>query len=227
MRLPLHEDPIDWKKVAAIWRASGRSPGTIQVYSYWARRYVRHCIAEGLVPFEHLTHARVAKYRGTEISGARRRRQGNPLDTRVAAHSLRALWCALNALGYQLPPWRDPKPAPKLSASVRSFVQYRLRQHGVAASTAPRDAYIATLFTGWLRERGRPLSRMRVVDVEDFVTECANERAAKTVAGMCSTLRAFLRYLHATGRVATDFAPAVLGPRIRWLDRRRLAPDHV
>ena len=106
-----------------------------------------------------------------------------------------------------------------MSPLVRSFVDFRLRHHGVASSTGPNDANCATRFLDWVRLRRRSVAQIRVADVDDFVTECASRLAPKTVAGMCSSLRAFLRYLHGAGRIRHDLASFVAGPRIRWGDR--------
>lgn len=212
-------ETIDWKRVIALWHASGRTAGTVALYSYWARRYVAHCVAEGRQPLACLTHAAVSRYSGGEIPSMRQRRAGRVLDLRMATHAVRALWCALLALGHRLPPWRDPPPERRMSALVRAFVEFRLHHHGVAVSTGPSDAYYATLFLAWLRRGKRAVSRARVVDVDEFVTSCAKLWAPKTVAGMCSSLRAFLRYLHATGRISVDLAWCVVGPQIRWGDR--------
>jgi integrase/recombinase XerD len=219
---------IDWKRVTAIWRASGRTPGTIDAYSYWARRYVRNCVTEGRAPLACLTRADVTKYSGCEIPVSRRRRGARLRPVSLLA-AVRALWCALTSIGHRLPPWRDRKTHVRLSRVVQLFVDYRLRHHGVAPSTAPNDAQYATLFLDWLRRGNRSIARIRVVDVDAFVTECSSRWAPKTVAGMCSSLRAFLRHLHATGRISVDLASCVVGPRIRWGDRppRTMAWDDV
>jgi len=211
-------ESIDWKRVTAIWRASGRTSATVAAYEYWARRYVRHCKARGLSPLECLTCAQVAQYTGAEVPVRHRRRTGSFSATlvRSGAH---ALWCALGTLGHQVPPWRDERPTAPMPLLVRSFVEYRLRDHGVAPSTSPRDAQVAAAFLVWIRERKRRVAGIRVIDVDEFVTDCGRKWAPKTVAGVCSTLKAFLRYLHATGRVAVDLAGSVMGPRIRWGDR--------
>jgi site-specific recombinase XerD len=58
-----------------------------------------------------------------------------------------------------------------------------------------------------------------VADIDDFVLALAAKWKPKTVAGDCSTLRAFLRFLHTTGRSPVDLAACVAAPRIRSFDR--------
>ncbi len=209
-------DTIDWKRVTEIWRKSGRAPGTIAAYAIWARRFVRHCMAKGRPPLECLTRAQVRAFVATEIRG---RFFEQPPRVSIFLSAVRALWCALGVLGHHLPPWRSDKMRPRLPQLAQSFVEYRRRHHGVAPSTSPADARLTVAFIGWLRQRKRRVARIRVVDIDEFVTDLTQKWAPKTVAGVCSTLRAFLRYLHATGRISVDLAFCVIGPHIRQGDR--------
>jgi len=211
---------INWESIVSLWRASGRTPGTIQVYAYWARRYATYCGARGKPLLAALTHASVAKFVAEQVGG-RRRRGRVPRIGSAPSNAVRALACALGALGMQVPAWRGPssRSTPTPSAIVRGFVEYRLRQRGVAKRTTWVDARVASAFLGFLRSRKRRVADTRVVDLDDFVLMLASKSAPKTVAGECSTLRAFLRYLHATDRLSADLAACVAAPRIRRLDR--------
>jgi integrase/recombinase XerD len=210
---------IDWKRVVALWRTSGRTPGTIQVYTYWARRYVTYCEARGRPLRAELTRARVETFVAKQVRGRRRGR--SPGMYSVPCHAVRALSCALGAMGAQVPAWRGPAPGSARAPSiiVRSFIEYRLRHRGVAKRTTLADARVASAFLGFLRSRRRRIAATRVADLDDFVLKLASELAPKTVAGDCSTLRALLRFLHATGRLPVDLAACVAAPRIRPLDR--------
>lgn len=221
MRVGLHVDAtIDWKRVVSLWRASGRTSGTIQVYAYWARRYATYCDARGKPLLAELTRARVEKFVADQVPG-RRRRGRAPRIGSAPCNAVRALSCALGAMGAQVPTWRGPSPrsTPTPSVIVRGFVEYRLHHRGVAKQTTWIDARVASAFLGFLRSRGRRVADTRVVDLDDFVLKLASKLAPRTVAGDCSTLRAFLRYLHATGRLKADLAACVAAPRIRRLDR--------
>ncbi|MEW5813761.1 MAG: tyrosine-type recombinase/integrase [Actinomycetota bacterium] len=99
------------------------------------------------------------------------------------------------------------------------FVEHRLRHRGVAKGTTPSDARTASVFLTFLHRRRRGIARVRVTDLDDFVTGCSRRWRPRTVAGMCSTLRAFLSFLHLTGRARRDFASLVVSPRIRRCDR--------
>ena len=99
------------------------------------------------------------------------------------------------------------------------FVEYRLRHGGVSPSTVPSDVrYVSELIT-FLRKRDRRPDAVRIVDLDDFIAACCSRMTLKTVAGVCSSLRAFLRFRLAIGRLRHDLAASVVGPRIRAADR--------
>ena len=206
---------IDWERVRAIWTDSGRTSATIARYMYWARRFVVFCASRGIDPVAHLTPIVVEQCVAHPVR-PRRRRGSGPVCT--AFHSVRALSCALAAMGHTVPPWRRRVDVSPPSRVVGEFVEYRLRHRGVALSTTVGDTTFASMFLDFLRKRGRRPSTLRIVDIDAFVAGLAAKWKLKTVAGVCSTLRAFLRFLHATGRVHQDFAVQVLAPRVRPVD---------
>src|SRR5258708_1701209 len=211
---------INWRRVVEIWRKSGRTPGTIAVYTYWARRFVDHCSARGMSPVACLRRKEVERVVACGKSRYGRRGWGGGRSALVAT---RALSCALAALGDEVPVWEAPPCSPRLRPVLRDFVEHRLRYRGVAPSTIPGEVACATSFIEFLRDRGRRIGAARLVDVDAFILRCATQRTPKTVAGVCSALRAFLRFLHASGRLRFDLASSVLAPRVRSFDRPRRA----
>jgi integrase/recombinase XerD len=200
---------IDWERVAASWRASGRTPATISNYLYWGRRYVATCLSRGNELGESLTEASARRFYATRL------RKGDPTPTAA----VRALWCALVAMGHELPLWRSspsPKRPPPL---VSEFVAYRVAHRGIAPASVRFDAEVAAAFLRFLDRRRRPIARVHLSDVEAFVEKRSRRWAPKSVAAACSTLRAFLAFLFATGRCRADLAQLVMSPRVRRLDR--------
>jgi integrase len=63
------------------------------------------------------------------------------------------------------------------------------------------------------------LQALRLTDIDAFIIFCRERYARKTVAGICSTIRAYLRFLYSTGRLKTDLAASVVSPAIRPLER--------
>jgi site-specific recombinase XerD len=84
----------------------------------------------------------------------------------------------------------------------------------------------------FLRRRHRRLSDAALQHVDAFIVVCARRYARATVADICSSLRAWLRFLHASGRRRADLSGSVAAPVLRrgrrppralpWADVRRL-----
>jgi integrase/recombinase XerD len=206
---------VDWDRVVSLWRASGRSRGTVAVYLQAARRFVQHCRRRRRDPIAHLTRDGVR--RAAREYSRRRGAHGDP--ARPACIAARALSCALIALGRAVPPWSTPWPAPARTPLVTRFLEHRERYRGVVTTTLRREGQCATTFMTFVTRRGRRVRGIRVVDVDAFVSSIAGRYKAKTVAGLCSALRAFLRYLHVAGLATTDLSALVVAPRVRAIDR--------
>ncbi len=200
---------IDWKRVVASWRTSGRTELTISRYLYWARRYVEGCLSRGGDLTDCLTEAPVKRFFAARVRAR---------DTTPPA-AARALWCALVVMGHDLPAWRAAPARRRLAPLVHEFVAYRLSHRGVAIATTRFDAEVAFAFLRFLHRRGRGVVRAGVSDIDGFVEQRVRKWAPRSAAAACSTLRAFLAFLFATGRCRTDLAPLVVSPRIRRLDR--------
>jgi site-specific recombinase XerD len=137
-------------------------------------------------------------------------------------------------LGARLPEWLDtPASTPvALAPPIGEYVEYRRRHRGVAPSSLKRDIEVASAFVAMLRKRRRSIATARVLDIDAFVASRARRVSSRTVADECSSLRAFLRFLHAMGRTRRDLAALVIAPRVRrmsqppralpWADVRRL-----
>jgi site-specific recombinase XerD len=108
-------------------------------------------------------------------------------------------------------------------------VLHRLRYRGVAQRTLHFDAQCATTFLKFLATRRRTVQTTRIVDIDAFVISRSKTLTVKTIAGICSALRAFLRYLHMIGLIGTDLSVHVAAPMLRSVDRppRAIPWDHV
>jgi integrase/recombinase XerD len=202
------------ERVAEVWLADGRTPGTIGFYLQWVRRFRRRFgeAADGAM----LTRDRVDAFAAAYVGP-----RGHAADTAQhgARSALREWSCALRSLGVAVPLWIEPPPPPSLSPVLARFVEYRLKHGGVSSATVRRDLHCVSELLTFLRKRGRRLEAVRIVDVDAFVAACRSRMAKKTVARVCCSLRAFLRFRLAVGRLRHDLAPSIMGPRIRTGDR--------
>ncbi len=63
------------------------------------------------------------------------------------------------------------------------------------------------------------MAELDLADIDAFIVGCRHHDARTTVADMASSLRGFLRFLHATGCLAVDLASSVMAPVVRRGER--------
>jgi len=70
---------------------------------------------------------------------------------------------------------------------------------------------------------------VQLQDIDAFVVVCRKRYSRTTVADICCSLRSFLRFLHATGKLSVNLAPSVMAPVVRKHERplRALPWDEV
>src|SRR6266536_2429807 len=208
----------DERKVVQLWRESHRAESTIRIYLHWVRRFRTICLAFGLSESEQLSRDGVDAF-ARRYRGPRSRRPSLQGVRASARHALHAWSYALHQLGRALPEWQSPRTPAPLPPLIAEYVEFRKRYRGVAERSLIRDVETAKQFLAVLRLRRRSLARARISDVDWFVTRLARRFSKRTVAETCSSLRAFLRFLHATGRLDHDLAALVVAPRVRRVDR--------
>ena len=207
------------RAVVELWRRGHLSSGTIQIYLQWVRRFRAHCANRQLSETEQLTLIGVLQfaraYAGPRLRGRRIARS----SCDAARNGLHAWACAVRALGTPLPPWRISPTSPSLPPLLVEYCRYRRTHNGVAERTLVRDVETAQGFLAQLRSRRKTLERATLTDVDAFVQSVAARVSKGTVADTCSSLRAFLRLLQASGRLPTDLASGVIAPRFRLSER--------
>lgn len=217
--------------VLSVWRDGGLGRGTIVTYIGWVRRWRAHWQRRGLDEISRLTMAEVTAFAAT-LLGPRLRRKIGSSSRAVARNSLHAWACALRTLGTAVPPWLPPLRGRRLPTVLAAYAEYRRANRGVAAATIHRDVIIAAEFLRSLRSGGRTIATVRIIDIDALVDGWLGRLARSTVADQCSSLRSFLQFLRATGRLRRDLAMLVVGPRVpvaarppralAWADVRRI-----
>lgn len=219
------------RAVVRVWRENRclRKNSIIQ-YLRWVRRFKAYCRGKAVKEESQLTLAGVCTFAKWYTQT-----QGIDGDNafKGARSALRAWALALSAMGHAVPRWAAPPPPKHLpSPLLQEFAEY-LRQHrGNPAVTIKKEITHITGFLVFLRSRRQRLQRVQLRDIDAFVVSCRKRYARTTVADFCSSLRSFLRFLHATGRLSVDLAPSVMAPIVRkgerplralpWNDVRRI-----
>jgi integrase/recombinase XerD len=206
------------RAVVELWRKGRLTPGTIIIYLQWVRRFRKYCAKRRLLETEQLTTVGVGRFTHAYAGPRLRGRQSSKESRNLARNALHAWACALSALGTPLPAWRD-KHAPALAPLLKEYCHYRRAHNGVSERTLVRDVETARGFLGQMRRAKKTIARAALTDVDAFVRTLATRLSRRTVADICSSLRAFLRFLRMTGRLKVDLANGVMAPRYR-IDER-------
>jgi integrase/recombinase XerD len=206
------------RRVIDVWRRCGLTDGTIAVYLCSARPFRVHCRMLGVDEVERLTHADVMVYAKAYI-GPRRGRRVKDWSRHAVRNAMHAWACALQILGMRVPPWSSTPAPRRWPALVHAYGEYRRSHRGVAPRTLVSDMELAANFLRWLRSRRRRVSAISVKNLDDFVEGLSARLGRRTVAGLCSSLRSFLRFLRATGRIRRDLASCIVAPRFRVDER--------
>ncbi len=136
--------------------------------------------------------------------------------SRAACVALHAWSMALAALGVTVPPWAPAgQSADPIDPLLREFADYQRRHRGLIERSITTQVVHATAWRAFLHRRRRSLADAELRHVDAFVVSCARRYARATVADIGSSLRAFLRFLHASGRRHDDLAAAVATPLLR------------
>jgi integrase/recombinase XerD len=219
-----HKTPVDdhERAVVDLWRKGHLRSGTVQIYLQWVRRFRAFCESRKLDEVKQLTREGVRHFVECYAGPRLGRRTSAPSSSGVAHNALRAL-------GVATPPWRVKREAPPLPPLLGDYREFRKAHCGVSDWTLRRDIDTAGAFLALLRIRKRPIEQIRLKDVDVFVSKTTTRFSTGTVADTCSSLRAFLRFLHASGRLACDLAGGVMRPRFRLSQRppRTLPWDDV
>ena len=165
-----------------------------------------------------LTLAHARKFARAYV-GPRRGRRVSESSRHCACNALHAWSCALARLGKAVPRWVAPSAPRRWPPLLEAYGQYRRAHRGVADATLARDMGVADEFVRYLRSHGRRVPGIRVKDIDGYTDGLSARLGRRTVAGLCSSLRCFLRFLHSTGRLRCDLARCVVAPRFRADER--------
>jgi integrase len=196
-----------------LWIRNGLKPATVAVYRRWIQRFQRYCRERGLGELHH--HCLAGSRKCAEWYARKSRIRQAP--ARAAARSALYAWSnALAVLGISVTKWQPIRPPPVVRVPiVREFLEYRRRHGGVADGTLRNDKVTSLEFVGFLRQRRRTCRTVRLRDVDAFIARLRRRMGVVAVASQLCSVRAFLRFLHASGRSRFDLAGSVARPLLK------------
>jgi integrase/recombinase XerD len=219
--------------VVELWRSDGYAASTITGYLHSIRLFRAHCHLRRLDEFATLTRARVIAIAAIETKERGLTGRSEARAVRAAKIGLRRWAVSLGSLGIAVPRWR-PQVAgrpPRYEVLLADYSEFRRRWRSVKRSSLATETASIKRFLAWLPSKRR-LSSLTPGIIDEFLTAYGKTVRPKTLASVCCGLRAFLRFLHATGRVRVELARCVIGPRLRrnasppralpWDDVRRI-----
>lgn len=204
-------------RAVKVWRNGHLSEGSIGVYLRWIRLFRNYCQRHLLIETDQLTLSGVKQFTADYVGPRIKRRLGSS-TCNTARNAIHAWYCALQALGTPLKAWHE-KTTPSLSPLLTKYCQYRRSHVGVAEATLKRDLKTAIDFLAKPGQRMKAISKLTVADIDGFVCDLSTRVSKRTVAYTASSLRSFLRFLEATGRLHPDLSKNVLSPRIGFMER--------
>ncbi len=219
--MPLsNSSPYRLNDVRRMWRQNRSvTPQSEKVYLQWVDRFARYCNRCTLDQRAELTEQGAERFaRWWRTQGSPRRGQLRVSIT--ASHgALRAWAFALLMLGESMPPWRIAVSTPGVDRRWQPFEDYLRTVRGNPAGTINKKIKQLIAFERYRRSRGRSGLPIRLAEIDAYIVVCARRLARKTVSGICSTLRGYLRFLHVTGAMDTDLAASVMAPAVRPAER--------
>jgi len=211
---PWHEQ---FREVRECWLRNGLKAGTARVYSHWIRAFRKYCRHRHLYELQELT---LTGSRRFADDYARHHLMSRHATLGWARDSLHAWSQGLAACGFKVPVWTSSvPPGPVPNRLVREFVDYRRDHSGLSVSTLRKDQHASLELLAFLRFRGRTCRTVRLLDLDAFTLKLRRRMGVAALARQLNSVRAFLRFLHATGRLRFDLAASVVRPLLKQDNR--------
>jgi site-specific recombinase XerD len=204
--------------VERIWRENRcLKRSSIQVYRYRVHHFIEYCRIRDLPEKTQLTRAGVMIF-------SRWYARSQRLDVKKvfdAVHSALSTWAAARrTLGEELPPWSPtPDAVSSLSPLLREFAEHLREHRGNPRCTVHKKTEHIMKFLAFLSARRRCSRRARLSDIDAFLIECREHYARATAADIGCSVRSFMRFMLASGRMTVDLAPSIVGPIVRPAER--------
>jgi len=118
-----------------------------------------------------------------------------------------------------MPQWSAPQGPETVATNLAPFVDYLRTVRGNSARTIRRALAQLAGFERYRKSCGRHGLPIRLSEVDRYVISCRRQFSRSTTALICSTIRAYLRFLYVTGKVDVDLSLSVIAPIARQMER--------
>jgi len=211
--------PYRLEDVERVWLENRFSPITISNYRYWLGYFAKYCEILRLDQRYELTRMGAERFARWWRSGGSKRRGRLEVSIAASRVALHAFASALSALGESLPRW-TPSPAERtFDAHLQPFAEHLRTVRGNYPRTIQSALAWLSALERHRKVNGAKASPIQLSEIDSYNVTCRRRFSRATVAKICSTLRAYLRFLYVTGMMATDLSLSVMAPTIRPVER--------
>ncbi len=213
--------------IRRVWRADRCiSPGAATVYMQRIRLFRAYCAEHGLEERRELTLERVSQF----IEWYARRQHLDPRSLGLFRSALRSLNRVYHRIGLTPPAWKSPRPpTPPATPLLEEYATYLSRHRGNPQATVNKKLDHVGKFRSHLTQADKDWHSLHLTDVDAFLVACSSRYSRSTVSDIACSVRCFSRFLHSSGRIATDPSEAIVAPvqPLHERPRRALPWDDV
>ena len=204
-----------------VWRADRcMQDSTVGLYLQWIRRFRGYCAQSKLDERAELTRDGAGRFTAW-YARCRRRDTRHFSGARTALYALSRVY---QVMGLNLPAWQAPQHSrAPATALLRAFADHLARHRGNPEVTVHKKLDHVGRVLEHLARQGKTWRTMALVDIDEFLVECARRYARSTTADIAGSVRAFARFLLTTGRISVDLAESVISPVQPKFERPRRA----
>lgn len=197
------------------WQNQQYATATIRQYITCVRRLRPYLLGTNRRAVLRLTRRRV-EVAAKRYARAHTERCSRRSAIREMRASLHAWAIALRALGVAVPPWAPRRPPDSFDRVLQEYCHHRVRCRGVSPkSVRQKDCLYLRRFLLYLKRRKRAIAALTPSDLDRFTAAQSTKLSLGSMSGICSSLRSFLRFLHATGKLPNDLSSWVVRPVAR------------
>jgi integrase/recombinase XerD len=193
-----------------IWRSLGYAQSSIDTFSLWIQRFRVEC-GRGSVDYRRrLDRSSVTRF----VTRFVRARDRAEIAIRTGRSALRVWAATLGKLGERVPEWFRSRRRERHGKVIAEYRRFRRETCGIRTRTIDHECWAVRGLLAALPP-GRSMRDLSVSDVDSFVLSYGKRVKPVTLRSVCYVVRAFLRFLHVTGRHKADLTGAIVSPSRR------------
>jgi integrase/recombinase XerD len=204
-----------------IWRADRCvQDNSAAKYLQWVKLFRAYCARHDLDECAELTLEGAHRF----IAWYAQCRRLDPRGLALARTAVYALSRVYEVMGLIPPTWQVPQPEPPPSSPLlREYADHLARHRGNPETTVRKKLDHVGKLSEHLAGHGKTWRTMALTHIDEFLVRSARRYARSTVADIAGSVRSFVHFLLATGRISIALADSVISPVQPKFERPRRA----